>query len=294
MIRPVLVVIVVAACGSSPRPAPPAAAAPAPAPVEAPVQVEARAAFEPTSFAVAVSGHGRAVILIPGLGCPGSVWDETVVHFGGRVETHVLSLAGFAGRPPIQGPLSSTVRDELAHYIRDRKLDHPVVIGHSMGGFIAYWLAETEPDLVGSLIVVDAAPAMAGDVKPGAAKDITDGWRTATDTEFARGTREFFATMANDKVKLEPVIVAVARSDKRAFADAFDELFSTDIRSDLATIHVPTLIVLADDPGYLKLVTAQVEAIPHHLIVTMPDTKHFVFFDDPTGFFRAIDKLVLH
>ena len=32
-------------------------------------------------FQVQVTGHGRPVILIPGLSCPGEVWDSTVAHY---------------------------------------------------------------------------------------------------------------------------------------------------------------------------------------------------------------------
>lgn len=48
--------------------------------------------FQPTSFGVAVSGHGRPIIFLPGIGCPGSVWDDTVAHFGGSIEAHVVSF----------------------------------------------------------------------------------------------------------------------------------------------------------------------------------------------------------
>ena len=51
--------------------------------------------------------------------------------------------------------------------------------------------------------------------------------------EFAQATREFFGTMANDPKQLEPRLTEILRSDQRTMADAFYELFSTDIRSDL-------------------------------------------------------------
>ena len=55
-----------------------------------------RAAASP-SFTADVSGKGRAVLLIPGLGCPGSVWIQTVAHLEKSYEVHVLQLAGFWG-----------------------------------------------------------------------------------------------------------------------------------------------------------------------------------------------------
>src|SRR5579863_184185 len=93
------------------------------------------AAAEPAAFEAHVSGEGRAIILIPGLGCPASVWDGTVAHFGHGWQTHVLALAGFAGEPalPADEPLIATARDQIGAYIRDHHLDHPVIVGHSLG-----------------------------------------------------------------------------------------------------------------------------------------------------------------
>src|SRR4051812_21584594 len=80
------------------------------------------AAFTPTAFSAEVRGHGRPIILIPGLGCPGAVWSVVTARLDGY-QTHVLTLAGFAGQPAIDRPLVASARDELARYIRARGLD---------------------------------------------------------------------------------------------------------------------------------------------------------------------------
>jgi pimeloyl-ACP methyl ester carboxylesterase len=247
--------------------------------------------FAPTSFAVRVVGKGRPIILIPGLGCPGSVWDDTVAHFTGA-QLHVLTLAGYAGQAPIDQPLSATVRAELAKYIRDRKLDHPVIIGHSLGGFIAFWLAESDPDLVGPTIAIDAFPALGYDpasVAPVAA--MAESWKTMAKPEFDGQARDMFLAMAVDPKKVEPVIAAVLKSDRRTFADSFVELFKTDLRPDLPKIKARVLVILADGP-YQQQITAQVAAIPSRSVVVLPKTRHFVMFDDPAGFYRAVDAFL--
>src|SRR5262245_8317806 len=50
--------------------------------------------FKPVAFHVEVKGHGRPIVLIPGLGCPGEVWDDVVAHLGDDYESHVLTLSG--------------------------------------------------------------------------------------------------------------------------------------------------------------------------------------------------------
>jgi N-formylmaleamate deformylase len=81
------------------------------------------------------------------------------------------NLAGFAREPRIEAPFLETVRKDLAVYIRKNKLDKPVIVGHSLGGFMALWLAAREPDLVGPLVIVDSLPFLAGVMQPDATAD---------------------------------------------------------------------------------------------------------------------------
>lgn len=266
----------VLSCGGG---SPPAASAPEAAAV----------AFQPTAFGVTVAGRGRPVILIPCLGCPGSIWTPTVGHLGANVQTHVLTLSGFAGRPAIDKPLIATARAELAVYIRDRHLDHPIVIGHSLGGFLVYWLAATEPELVGPIVTVDQPPAIGA--FPGALDDAgrqRDSWKQMAPKDFQDAVRGFFATMANEPARLEPLLREIVRSDQRSFADAYYELVATDLRPDLTKIKAPLLAIVADSE-YQKQLGEQLAPIAHHEAVTLRHTKHMVMIDDPAGFYRALD-----
>ncbi|HEU0031792.1 MAG TPA: alpha/beta hydrolase [Kofleriaceae bacterium] len=245
--------------------------------------------FEPAAFGVEVHGEGRPVILIPGLGCPGEVWNDTVEHFGDGYQTHVLTLSGFAGRPAIKEPLSAATRRDITRYIRSRRLDHPIIIGHSMGGFIAYWLASYHPELTGPVIVVDAGPALSGDEDE--AKQLRSKWRHVSEQEFANLTRIAFASMTRYPKKMASVIERVAESDQRAFADAIYEMVTTDLTDEVDQIKAPVLI-LAADGGLQKRIRAQVESIPDHTMIVLPKTKHFVMFDDPERFFDEIDKFL--
>ncbi len=248
--------------------------------------------FQPTAFGVMVKGRGRPVILIPCLGCPGTIWTPTVGHLGANVQTHVLTLSGFAGRPPIDKPLIATARAELALYIRDRQLDHPIVIGHSLGGFLVYWLAATEPDLVGPVVTVDAPPALIA--LPGAldyAAKQRDQWKQMSAADFDDAIRTFFAPMVNDPADLAPLLRDIVHSDQRTIADAFYELFATDVRPDLPKIRAPLLAILADGEDQ-QAIAAQLAPIPGHETVVLPRTKHMVMLDDAAAFYRAIDAFI--
>lgn len=246
-----------------------------------------KAGFEPTSFTVEVVGEGRPIIFIPGLGCPGEVWNATAEHLEG-FESHILTLAGFAGQEPIDTPLSATVRKELTRYIRSRRLKKPVVVGHSMGGFIAFWIASHFPENTGPVIIVDAGPALSGDLAE--AKQLREKWRDASDEEFAQKARFMYQGMARNKKALAPIAAKAAKSDRKALGDAIYEMMITNLTSEVANIESPVLLVLAD--GYFKTrIQKQVAGIRDKQVVILP-TGHFVMLDDPRAFYAAIDEFL--
>jgi pimeloyl-ACP methyl ester carboxylesterase len=229
------------------------------------------------------------VIFIPGLGCPGEMWADTISRVPG-IEAHVLTLAGFAGTSPIKPPLAATVRRELVRYIRANQLERPVVIGHSLGGTIAYWVAETAPDLIGGVIVVDAGPALA-DTDPATAHMLRNTWAQAGDDELPEQVRTAYSGMVADPKHIAPYIDEIAKSDRQTMGDAIFELVNTDLRGDLTKIHAPLLLVLADG-GYQQLYRSQVEAVAHHEVVVVAKAKHFIMLDDPAALAKLIEKFL--
>ena len=263
------------------------------------------AAFTPTSFTVEVSGTGRPVIFIPGLACDGHVWDATVAHLGGKVKAHVLTLAGFAGKAPIDKPLLPTVRDELIEYIRANHLEKPILIGHSLGGFMTYWVAESAPDLVAAGIAVDGAPFFASLMNPNAtaessaamAKAMHDQMATSPD-KFRAGVAAFMNGAIREPAKHQDLIDISAKSDPMATADAMAFLMQTDLRADLPKIKAPILAIVADADGQMPRPTieatwhAQVDTIPMHDLIVIEHSKHFVMVDQPEAFYAAVDAFL--
>jgi N-formylmaleamate deformylase len=245
--------------------------------------------FEPKSFGVEVSGEGHPIIFIPGLGSPGEVWAGAVSGLEASYECHVLTLSGFAGRPPIEEPLSAAVRRDLTRYIRSRRLERPVIVGHSMGGFIALWLAVSAPDTIGPVIVVDAGPALSGDLEE--AKMLRSKWAAASDEEFAIQAKYMYAGMASNPRRLEAISALAAKSDRKTIGDAIYEMMITNLTDRMSEIRSPVLFLLADG-GFKHRIRKQVEEVRTKEIVVFPKARHFVMIDEPKRFLEEIEAFL--
>jgi pimeloyl-ACP methyl ester carboxylesterase len=255
----------------------------------------------PRAFSVDVRGSGSPVILIPGLACSGEVWAPTVARYQAGHQMHVLTLAGFAGQKPIDTPLVATARVELAAYIKEHHLHRPIIVGHSLGGFLALWLAATEPDLVGAVVIVDALPflpaaqlatATVETMKPRAEMMRTSIAQSAPATFLAQN-RAALAMMVTKPADVEPLAAMGRRSDQKSVAAAMYELMTTDLRPELAKVRAPTLILAAgDEPDAKKLFAAQYATLPGARIEVADHARHFIFIDDPGFFFAALDGML--
>ncbi len=263
-----------------------------------------------TPFHVKVTGQGQPMILIPGLASGGGAWDTTVARYQDRYQCHVLTLAGFVGVPRIPAPMLDTVRDGIADYIRANKLEKPVIVGHSLGGFLALAVAAKYPDLPGKLVIVDSYPFLAGVMNPGASTaevkqsvaQAAQYYRGQDQDTYERMTKSGLNTrpLVTKDSDLERLIAWGLASDRTAVADAMIEFLSSDLRGDLAKIKSPTL-VMASWIGYKDYTTRQKteEGLRRQYAnlagvnLQLSDTaRHFIMWDDPNWMFGHMDTFL--
>jgi N-formylmaleamate deformylase len=263
-----------------------------------------------TAFSVQVSGKGKPMILIPGLSSAGEVWDETVAYYRRSHQCHVLTLAGFAGQPRIASPMLATVRKELAGYLRRNRLQGATLVGHSLGGFLALWLAAEEPDLVGRLVIVDSLPFAGGVMAGKQSVEQVLPMATSMRKTMLEQTQEQYEAFVRSGMVLKAMITDEARqkqamawglgSDRTAVADAMYEMYTTDLRPSLARIKVPAL-VLGSWVAYQQYATreqvegnfkAQYATLKGVQLVLSDTARHFIMWDDPQWMFARVDEFL--
>lgn len=280
------------------------------------VPISAVAATPASSYdagSVHVDQYGSgtpALVLIPGLTDSAAVWETTIARYAPTHTIYALTLPGFGGRKPIAPPMLDTVDHDIAALLA--KAGKPVVIGHSLGGFLAIRLAEEHSDLLSGAIAIDGLPVFAGMDKltpaTRAAIASTAGDRIggATTAQFEQGEKAQLGYMT----KPENLATAAGFSqgaDIKATATYMTEMMSADLRPGLPRVTVPLLEIGPFDAGvdpknpYVPMATlAQKQAYYQSLfpgastarVVMIDDSRHFVMLDQPEKLFSAIDAFL--
>ena len=265
-----------------------------------------------TAFQVKVTGQGQPVLLIPGATCSGDEWNETVAHLGGKYQCHVLTIAGFSGVAPLAGaPYLSQIKDQIAQYIVDEKLDNVILGGHSIGGFFSLWIASEMKDHLQKVIVVDAMPFFAGANNPAAADTFSEAqaksmfarYNAMDDKQLKTSQLMTAKFMCLDSTRWDMIATWGVKSDKKTMAYAITEMMSKDMRKLISKITVPVLVLAAYHkmPQYpqftresvVEVYKDQYKECTKCVVHTADDnTAHFIMYDNPQWFYKEMDTFL--
>ena len=117
-------------------------------------------------------GEGRVLVLVPGLTANAHSFDG-LVHAGLTDAGHVLAL-DMRGRGESDAPASGYAIEDHARDVLGLldalELERVVMVGHSFGGLLTYWLAANHPERVERCVAIDAPaaldPAMIDQIQP--------------------------------------------------------------------------------------------------------------------------------
>lgn len=257
-------------------------------------------------ISVEVIGKGPDIVLIPGLASSRAVWKATAERLKDHYRLHLVQVAGFAGEPSrgnASGPVLAPTAQAIDDYIVAARLTPAVVVGHSMGGTIALWLAEHHPEHLKRVLVVDALPWVAQvfispnvtmDVATGVAEHIRTGAPQSPD-EQAKMIRTMVAGPA-DQTTVEAWGQA---SDAHVVQAALADDMELDLRPGLAAIKTPVTVLY---PDYTPIGVpagatdgrygAAFAALPGVKLERVDHSLHFIMLDQPAVFAADLDAFL--
>lgn len=255
--------------------------------------------------------HGPAVILIPGLEGGPWVWQRNIEQLQKNHVVYAVTLAGFDGVPAPAGGgnLFDRADASLLQLIRQRKIDRPVLVGHSLGGTLALRFAGEHPELVSGVVAVDGLPIfpgmerMSAEQRKAMAERMRQQLSAATPEQFRAQALGYMQKIGVIDPKLAARYAPMnARSDIKASAQYMAEDLAFDGREGLKHANVPILEV---SPYYapdfenspMRMSEAQKTAYYQSLLANAPDatvvsispSRHYAMLDQPVKFQQLLD-----
>lgn len=234
------------------------------------------------------------VLLLHGLAGHRAEWHDLAGRLrraGHRVVTYDARGHGESTRRPEDVTRAAHVADAAA-LITGLSLAPATVIGQSMGGHTALLLAAAHPDLVKSLILIEAGPAAPPSTLPTDIATWLDSWPTPFPS-FDAAT-EFFGHEAWARGLEKREDGWWPRVDKDIMVASIRELTKRDHWREWEHITCPTLIVGGENGTMPKAEFEEMHTRrprTTHLL-TVPDAGHDVHLDQPTLLYEAVESFL--
>jgi sigma-B regulation protein RsbQ len=256
--------------------------------------------------AVRIRGRqdGRPMLFAHGFGCDQTMWRLVTPHFEDDYRVITFDYVG-SGESELgaydehrYGSLHGYA-DDVLQICRELDLRDVVFVGHSVSAMVGLLAAAAEPQRFGALVMVGPSPRYIDDdgyVGGFAEEDIDEllesleanylGW-SSTMAPLIMGNPEQPALGAE-------LTASFCRTDP-AIARRFAEVtFRSDNRHDLATVHVPTLVLQCRDDVIAPVAVGEYvqRTMPNAALTLLDATGHCPHLSAPDATVAAIDEFL--
>jgi pimeloyl-ACP methyl ester carboxylesterase len=235
-----------------------------------------------------------AVLLVHGWCCDHSFFAPQAEHFdkaGRRVIALDLRGHGVSDAPEVRYTMG-LFADDVAWCIRQLGLVHPIVIGHSMGGIVAFDLAARYPDLPGAIVMVDSSVARSASGRTaidGICKALAGPDRIQVMRDYV-GSALFIPT--DDPVRKETLLARMSAAPAHVVVSAMEGLRDYDPAYAKELVTAPSLYIAADEPVPRSDITVMRELLPRLHHGRTVGSGHFCQLEVPDQVNAMIDRFI--
>lgn len=238
---------------------------------------------------VVVRGSGPRMVLLHGRASNSGTWEPLVPYLEGY-ELHLVDTIGHGAAPSPEDPAAYAIErhlDSLEETLAS--LDRPfVLVGHSMGGFLALRFALRHPGRVRALVLESASAD--NPFRGGRHAKAADALRGQIDLVRAEGMQALCEHLeAHDQLHPRQRQNLLAMSPV-AYVETIRALAEmSEVGHRLGELRVPTLVVCGyGDHIFLPECRTLAERIPGARGSFLPDAAHSPHREDPAGMARAL------
>lgn len=244
------------------------------------------------------------VLLLHGANQSAHAWDLVSLHLSDRYHVYALDQRGHGDSEWARDQdyaREALVADALA-FIRQQGMQHPIIIGHSMGGGVTLQLALREPALARALVFVDIAPVRTGEGGHEIREFIRENIEFDRIEDFVERVRRYDPFRSVEHMERTARYNLIRRADGK-YVSKSDRFLHERARregegapagpvtlDEVRAIPCPALVVRGESSNVVLPADAQafVEALPHGRFAEVPRCGHNVHTQNTPGFLDAL------
>ena len=239
-------------------------------------------------------GEDPPILLVHGWCCDHAYFAPQLEHFarrGHRVVAVDLRGHGRSDRP-LQAYTMQVFADDLAWVCGRLELAKPVVVGHSMGGIVAFDLAARYPELPSGVVMLDAAVVL-----PSAARAAIPGFlRKLRGPGYREALRDYVANSlfipTDDRERQGRILEGMSSAPRHVVVSAFEGLRDYDPTEATGGLAVPAVYIAADEAQPRSDMTRFHELAPRILYGKTVGSGHFCQLEVPEQVNAMIERFV--
>ena len=231
------------------------------------------------------------LVFVHGWCCDHSHFAPQARHFANRHRVVSIDQRGFgASDKPEQDYTIEGFADDLQWLCERLEVEHPVLVGHSLGGAVALGAAARHPQLARALALCDPAiflPEEAGDLH----RILLEGLATAG---FRQAAAEFIERYlfieSDDATRKACIIEQMLATPRHVMISAFEQLRNFDETAAAQACRLPILHIDADPP--FENAERMREHCPQLVAERTPGVGHFHQLEAPERVNEILERFL--
>jgi (E)-2-((N-methylformamido)methylene)succinate hydrolase len=235
---------------------------------------------------VRISGAGRRIVFVHGVGSHLESWDGVVAVLGESYESLCYDLRGHGESEKASGPYSlATFVEDLTGLLNVVGWTRFDLVGFSLGGLIAQAFTLQYPAHVRTLSIISSVAGRTSEerarVRSRAATLAQQGAQAHLDSAVERWFSDEFRAVRPDVVAQR--LDRSRSNDPHCYAAAYDVLAANDLLDDLHKIKAPTLVMTGEeDSGSTpRMAHLMGRTIPNAKVTILSGLRHSVLLEAP-------------
>lgn len=247
------------------------------------------------------------ILLLHGGNQSAHSWDLVALHLADRFHIIAPDQRGHGdsewARDADYGP--DQMASDALQLIHEDGIDHPIVMGHSMGGMVTMRLTAREPSLPRAVVLVDVGPEVSQRGAQAIRNFVVRNVEFEHLDEFIDRVAAYDPFRSREHMERTARYNLVYRSDGK-YVSKSDRILHDpgfrrpaadrrDVADGFHQFDGPTLLVRGESSNILEADAAErfVDDLPNARLVEVPDCGHNVHSQNTPGFIDAVSDFLL-